>query len=513
MIISCSRSPFEFAAVRSFLVKIGYRCETQPEKLAFALLDPLDDASVEVRRSSHLTDSADRKTQLRFYSDYMVRQHLRTLAYAAAATCRELRSIEIHHCEYLSEGAALFFRLLDRHLPSCDVRLRFGGPPAERDDPGPSAAEHAVRILQQGEEPLTADGFETLFDAAHRCSYVGDYWSAERILERLEREREHREVNVLLGIAANATGRPFRAEHYYLKNYRGDHVIDKVRACYSLSMLCIRHHAPNFRDVARGEAYLQEAFGLLNEADPHDRDEDLSFRKVFNRNGYALVLYRRRRIHEALAHLDAGIARLMELHGAPVALHRSVLTYNKMLCHKALGDLESERACFHELIELDPLYPYYRLDHASSLMEQRCFEEAIAAAEQARALDPFLSESHSIMGKCFQQLQQYERAEESFRRACELDPLNPYHLCNLGILWNKLDKHDLTYDSLRNADIDAWDDANYEAAVCLRAESSVMVHATVDEALAILRRGLERRSGSASLRGNLELIASIGGAA
>lgn len=513
MIIDCSRSPFEFTPVRSFLREVGYRCELLPEKLAFALLNPLDEALVAVRRSSHLTDAADRKTQLRFYSDQMVHQHLRTLAYASADTCHDLKHVEIQHCEYLSENAALFFRLLARHLPGCDIRLRFGGADVGRKQQDTTAVEEELRNLYFSEAPLSDESFDALFHAAHGCSYVGDYWSSARILHKLEQHREHRELNMLLGIAASATARPFQAEYYYLKNYHGDDAVDRVRACYSLAMLCIRHHAPSFRDVMKGERYLQEAFGILDDLDPHGRDEATAFLKVFNRNGYALVLFKQQRVHEALTLLDMGIGRLTEMSGGAAALHRSVLTYNKMLCHQALGDSASQRACFQQLIELDPLYPYYRLDYADSLIAQGRFVEAIDTAERAREIDPFLSGSHAIMGRCFQALHDHARAEECFRRALELDPLNPYHLCNLGILWNGLDKHALTYESLRNADIDSWDDTNYESAVCLQAESSVMVHESTDEALAILRRGLARRGSSQNLRNNLELMTSIAGAA
>lgn len=511
MIIDCSRSPFEFAPVRRFLEEIEHRCETLPEKLAFALLNPLDDDAVGIRQSSHLTDAADRMAQLRFYSDRMVHQHLRALAYAAAKTCRELESLEIRRCEHLHENAALFFRLLDRHLPNCDIRLRFGGSANGRGDDGATPAERAVRNLHHRDDPLDDESFGALFDAAHRCSYVGDYWSSARILEKLEREREHRELNVLLGIAANAKADPIRAEYYYLRNYHGDDVMDKIRACYSLSMLCIRHHTPTFRDVDQGERYLEEAFELLTEADPHDQDEDLSFRKVFNRNGHALVLFKRKRVRDALAQLERGIARLMELSGDAVALHLSVLTYNKMLCHRALGDAARERACFRELMELDPQYPYYRLDYANSLAAHGCYEEAIEAAEQAQVIDPFLAESHAVIGRCHRALQRLGRAEESFRRAHELDPLDPYYLCNLGSLWNERNDHQRTYDALQAADVDAWDDASYESAVCLRAESSVMVHQTTDEALAILECSLQRRGSSEILRRNLELISSIQG--
>lgn len=509
MIINCARSPFELAPVRSFLEQSGHRCELYPEKLALALLSPLDDDVVGVRQSSHLTDSATRQTQLRFYSDRMVHQHLRTLAYASSKTCSGLERIRINHCEYLGAGAALFFRILARHMPHCEIELRFGGSTEGRRHHGLTAAEHNVRNLYLRPGPLDDGAFETLFDAAHRCSYVGNYWSAERILTKLELEREHREVNVLLGIAASATARPFRAEYYYLKNYRGDDMMERVRACYSLSMLCIRHHAPSFRNIDQGERYLQEAYAILCEVDPRDEDEELSFRKVFNRNGHALVLFKRGQVREALAQLDRGIARLSEIGGEPVGLHRSVLTYNKMLCHRALGDAPSERACFHELMELDPRYPYYRLDYANSLLAQGCLEEAIAAAERARDIDPFLAESHAIMGKCYRALHRPQDAAQSFERAHELDPLDPYYLCHLGSVWNELDAHQRTYDALRREDVESWDDTSYESGVSLLAESSVMVHHTTGEAVAALERGLERLGASSSLEHNLELMLSV----
>lgn len=511
MIIHCSRSPFEFAPVRAFLRNVGYKPRSLPEKVAFSLVDPLDPASLDTRQSSHLTDATTRKAQLRFFSERLIHHHVLTLAYAAAQACPSVARIELRRCENLSKTAMLFFRVLGRHLPQCDIRLGFGGV-REPDEAGLATdAERACEALYYRDSALTDDQFDALFDAAHSCSYMGDYWTARRLLERLEREKNHTEVNVLLGVAANAAGRGFLAEYYYRRNYRAGDALETIRVCYSLSMLFIRHHAPAFRDVDKGAEFLQEAFELLNELDPHDRDQRLAFRKVFNRNGYALVLFKRKRIHEAIALLDAGLARLEELATGSVALHRSVLMYNRMLCFKALGDFDTEVECFRQLVALDPLYPYYRLDFAKSLLGRGHVTAAIEAADEARAINPFLSESHAILGECYQSLDQNDTAEQHLRRACELDPLNPYHVCKLGQLWNKLDKHELTYRALRRERIDDWSDAEFESATCLQAESSVMVNEVTEEALLILQRGLARRDDSEVLRRNYDLLRELGG--
>lgn len=512
MIIDCACSPFEFAPVRTLLAKVGYHARSLPERLALALVDPLDEQVFAARGASHLTDSASQDKQLRFYSDRMVHQRIRTLSRSFAMAHSQIESIEIRHCENMHEGSRLFFQLLARHLPRCEIQLRFGGSSAPDLDECLTTAERSPRDLYLRTAPLDDDEFARLFETARRCSYVGDYWTSARLLEKLERQRPHREVNVLLGIAANAKADPFRAEYYYLRNYRDDHVVDKVRACYSLSMLCIRHHSPAFRDIDRGEDYLQEAHALLQAADPNDDDEDLAFRKVFNRNGHALVLFKRNQVRGALAQLDRGIARLGELSGEAVPLHLSVLTYNAMLCHRALGEFDAERERFDALVRLDPLYPYYRFDYANGLRIRGLLDEAAEVALGGQHLDPFLAEGHALIGRCRREQGRLREAEQCFRRAHDLDPLDPYYLCNLGSLWNALDEHQRTHDALASEDIDAWNDASFESAITLRAESSLMVHQRTDEAVAILEHGLSRRASSEPLLANLRHINAIEGA-
>lgn len=511
MHVRCRRTPFEFAPVREFLDRVGYRPSSVPEQVAHLLVRGTDGGVEDVRAESHLTDATTVDTQLRYFTEPLVRQRLFTLAAASKHACRGLDRIEIEGCEHIHEGTALFFHALGHHLPSCRIEMTFSRTAeveAASDDPaGRREAEVASACLR--ERPLTDDEFVRVLDAARTCTYVGDYHTSERLARRLARERFHVEVEMLLGVAANATLRPFEAEYHFGRVYAHAEPLDRARACYSLAMLAIRHHASSFRDLDRGEAYLQEAYEIIVGLDPSDRDAELAFRRVFNRNGLALVWFKRGRVREALASLDLGIARLRELAGAEVDLHHSVLEYNRILCLRALGDTARAEASYRRLLDLDPTYPYYPMDWARWELAAGRPESALLAAQRAREIDPYLATAHSLMGRAFVAAGDEVRGETSLARAAELEPVSPYHICSLASLWNRTGRYERTRALLSRHDLTSWDEDHHECGVALLAQAIAVTDGHLDTSLALLESCARLRPDSPRLEQNLALLRSI----
>ncbi len=104
-------------------------------------------------------------------------------------------------------------------------------------------------------------------------------------------------------------GRTLEAEFCYLRWRDDPDPLGVAGADYGLSMLYARHHPPVLRSLDRTAEHLEHGYAVLDRV-PADDTRDLTFHKVFNRNGYALVEFRRGRVEEAIDHLTQGIARL-----------------------------------------------------------------------------------------------------------------------------------------------------------------------------------------------------------
>lgn len=114
-------------------------------------------------------------------------------------------------------------------------------------------------------------------------------------------------------------------------------------------MLYLRHHPKYLRLNEKGKMFLNEAYGNFGE-------NEISFHKVFNRNGYALYLFRENQVSEAIKLLKEGIKTLStnKLSEEDNFFHESVLTYNLTQCYIKIGSFENACKYFNRLIEMDP---------------------------------------------------------------------------------------------------------------------------------------------------------------
>ena len=85
--------------------------------------------------------------------------------------------------------------------------------------------------------------------------------------------------------------------------------LDHARANYAKSMLCARHHPPYLRSIDEAGRLLEEAYELF-EAMTEEDNPKLVFEKVFDRNGYALVQFRRGNVDSAVDLVTRGIETL-----------------------------------------------------------------------------------------------------------------------------------------------------------------------------------------------------------
>lgn len=120
--------------------------------------------------------------------------------------------------------------------------------------------------------------------------------------------------------------------------------------------------------------------------------------------------------------------RAVQLNPGSASVRRS---YSNLLFHLGRsGDaLEEARRAVH----LDPLSPISRIGLLIRLTFAEHYEEAIAEADRLLAMVPGEPEAYYYAGMSWSMLNQHARAIESYRRAVEINPEDPYYVA--GLAW------------------------------------------------------------------------------
>jgi tetratricopeptide (TPR) repeat protein len=178
-------------------------------------------------------------------------------------------------------------------------------------------------------------------------------------------------------------------------------------------MLYARHHRPERLNADRATAYLQSAFDILATL---PNTMSVRYERVFNRNGYALILYRNKRYPEAAALLEEGLAVLAGSQWEK-QLHSTVLLNNLGRVYADMGQPDRAEATLSRAIAIDPLFAEYHQDLGSFLCDQGRYDEARAACNRALQLDPAIPEAAQLLGYACAQAGDLEAAAESYEYA------------------------------------------------------------------------------------------------
>lgn len=114
------------------------------------------------------------------------------------------------------------------------------------------------------------------------------------------------------------------------------------------------------------------------------------------------------------------------------AAHDYYLVGLQYLNRRTSADIAQAIAYFRRAIQADPdyapawngvatAYAIWR-DYNSDAPPDTHYQDALAAAEKAAALDPKLSRPHAVLGLLYQEHWRWQQAENEFKRALQLDP-------------------------------------------------------------------------------------------
>lgn len=502
-----THSPISFGVVKTVLQHFGVTPDMHPDDLSLSLrlLYPLDTKlAAKVRAgSTSLTDAATSNEQIRFFQHQRAR---RSYIKIAQYVRRTFGPIEIHVTDALTlDGPSRDFLDAAVRVGGWSVQLRFD---SDVHAPGPLFFAEEQALLDMLSSSSRSDHAGQIARLAFDYVNSGDAWTALNLGQLLQEIEQSPRVWNLMALAHAMLDETVPAEFYYDRWSTSGGPLDAIRALYGKAMLYARHHPASLRSLDRSDELLNEAYTLIHQLDPQDRDDDgVVFDEVFNRNGFALILFRRGNVDEAIRLLRWGIERLTQT-GEKVAIHRSVLIYNLAQCYKQIGNLTAAIATYIELLDVDPHMPEYHLEAAKCLASAGDYGAALKACQQAVELDESLASAWGLIGVYEGELNSHQAAAQAHARAASLDPASYAHPTNLVyslILAERMD------EAIHH--IDGWihsalprEDAERRAS--LSAEISVRQGRYAD-ALESIEAGLALFPDSDTLAANREAILSI----
>ncbi|MGI5466397.1 tetratricopeptide repeat protein [Streptomyces sp. CA-132043] len=424
--VAADRSIVGFGPVKTLIGTVDKSAWPREALIGLRLISPEDPAGNAVRSEASLTDAAQAHERIRFFLRDRLIRNFRDVA-RAYLDSGGAPMVEVTNAERLDAGSRAFFEVMG-NVPNVHVTLRLGATGDEGADSGDEAGDEGVltrrptatetRIDALAQAPaLDAKEQDFLYEQAVDLLGVGDSWSAVRILEALLRHRNTPPVWGRLGLAHAMLGRTLEAEFCYLRWCEDPDPVSAAGAHYGLAMLYARHHPAHLRSLDRTAQHLEFGHEILQKA-PSDTP-DLEFHRVFNRNGYALVEFRRGRVQEAIQHLTEGIEKLRSGSGKH-HMHQTVLIYNLAQCYRRSGNLPMAIETYEKLLAVDGNMPEYHMELAHCHLDAESFESALDALITARELGPSITEVHSLLGYTHLQLGLTEEAVASYHRA---------HLC------------------------------------------------------------------------------------
>ncbi|PTQ55322.1 MAG: TPR repeat [Candidatus Carbobacillus altaicus] len=239
--------------------------------------------------------------------------------------------------------------------------------------------------------------------------------------------------------------------------------IHRARAHYSLAMLYARHHPLALKSDLTAEQLLNEAWDILINLD--EETEQVIYEQIFNRNGIALIYYRRGDYETASKILEAAIAKL-QLTTFRDGLHNTVLLNNLGRVYSASGEYNKAEKYLKAAIELDPKFAEYWTDLAFLYLEIDKIEDALFAAHQAEKCSSTISEIPELIGYLLNKKGDYAKAANAYVRAWQCEPLRSdialgaaYNFCEAGLYneakeWiDKVDVYKLTADQQETMDL------------------------------------------------------------
>ena len=368
------------------------------------------------------------KSQLRFYTRARVMRDFRGVAWAVGQRHPEGLVVSVPGRPHAADLD--FFSTLVAH-GEVDLRVHsgpFDPAPAGPSDPRDRAAAKAHELLSRPGE--RGDEYaRSVSQMIGRYLGCGDSWTAAWLADAVRDTCEELAPPAVdaMALAYLLQDRTAEAELLLRPVVEADD-LSAARACYTLAMLATRHHPRIWRDADRAERLLDRGWQILSRL---PEDTDAQYERALNRNGMALVLFRRGQAEAAAALLDNTLAGLPESpptrnggnNEPDVDVHRSVLQNNLGRVCATLPDreLQAEQA-LRAATDIDPGFAEFWLDLVTFLSERGRLAEAEDAARMACQTSTAIAAAPALVGYLRSLAGDHHAAATNYARAAEMDP-------------------------------------------------------------------------------------------
>ena len=428
MNLAPSSSIFSGLPIRDLLRHINTSTTNSDIQIALALIFGTNQQTRKARKLSHLTHATEVDHQIRYPLKARVDRSILKLASFSADQLLQNSiseiSVNISKDDYISQ---IFFSCLRKN----GIRIQINSSLLNSEisiDLLNSTEQQILRSIQINEMNL-----DFILKYAQERIYAGDYSSAYCVLIKFDPSDRNDICHHILGLCCNFFGNTIESEVHFRRLLASGNILSKVKAAYVLSMLYLRLHPKDNQDLNTAEQLLIDSHQLI---EANTTMKDYYFHSVFNRNGYALCLFRRGQIDDALEMLNLGIEKLKNSDDGAKCLHQSVLIYNAVQCFKALQRYEECEELCKNLLEIDPLFPEYWLELSIIHLQQDDFKAALVTLNKAEELDAFIPEIYALRGYTYLNQNKLEFAVRNYRKAVALDPHNATYMSDLDYCLN-----------------------------------------------------------------------------
>jgi tetratricopeptide (TPR) repeat protein len=512
--IASSNATICLGPVKALLQAIDYIPQHKAEYVGFRALMPYHPASAALLSPIRTAEVTDYHAEARYFTKGRIVRSFVSVIRGLLEQTGPLR-LTITNYEHIDEASLLFFERMSFCSPESEIRFVFGMPAGCTPilfTPTPQEAqiEHGVTMPS----PLPMAVHESLMQAAKVAILSGDLWTSERILKRLQTDSTGPEIASLLGLIYMLQARTLEAEFYYEQWRTTARPDERAYAHYALAMLYARHHPAPLRSIQRAASYLEAGYELLQSLSSADVP-DFTLKRVTNRNGHALVLFRTGRVDEAIALLQQEMVRLTADH-ACTPRHKAQtlanIAHNLAQCYHRQGRLEEAIQSYQALLDLDESLLdqhrlIYHLDLARCHIERSDYASAMTILEQARSLDPALPEIYALLGFCWQELGELQQSRDYYRQVWLLEPSYSSGAYAYAYALSELGQYQECLHVLAQIDLKSTPSPLQEDIFSLYAEAYLNV-GDKDNAHNMLQQGLAYIPASEKLQTNVELIAA-----
>lgn len=429
ILLKCySNELVNFQLLRLFMYQINFEPKKIFEYQLYSLMDPI--TKNKVNHYGSLTDKQNYSKQLRFSTKARIERYISYNLLAVKNKFKEPIDLYISYKGEIDVGSNIFLEIYRKYEIG---NIYFEDLVQEK-----YYEDNLEKIVKGALE----ENKDEAYDMALKFLSAGDGWTAINIIKKLIDEVNEKDCYYYdLGIAYTQIGETERAEYYLVKSKESLSEDRQIDSNYALAMLYARHHPRFLKSDKLAEKLLNEAYSCFS-------DNDINFYKIFNRNGLALLLYKRNEVEKAIQLLNVSIKEISnkKLSKLDNFFHESVLTYNLIQCYMKINSIKDVKLGFEKLLKMDPLFLENHLEYANFLIKIKDYKKAFKHLQIALDFNPFVPEIHSLLGIYYLDLNHLSESKEHFRQSYLYSGREADFLYDYCIVLNELHEYNKTIE-------------------------------------------------------------------